>query len=459
MIVMKFGGTSVESAEAIERVAGIVAGRVKERPVVVVSAMGKTTDRLLKLASTAVSGNRKLSIELLRDLRDFHGREARKLAPPARRLSFEACLEDHFQELSELSKGLAVLGELTPRSVDAITSYGERLSSLIVSQAFEHRGLPAALVDSRRCIVTDSRHTQAAPLFEPTAKRLRETVSPLLAEGRVPVMGGFIAATEQGVTTTLGRGGSDFSASIIGAALDAERIEIWTDVDGMLTADPSLFPGARRVKVISFEEASELAYFGARVLHPSTLLPAVQKKIPVAILNSRRPEAPGTIITHREKAPKTRNIFKSIACKKNITIVDICSTRMLMAHGFLRAIFEVFDRYQTPVDMVSTSEVSVSLTVDNPRHLPQVMEELNRIASVSQEGGKAIVCLVGDNIKFTPGVAGKVFKAIEKVNVRMISQGASELNISFVVDEERLKEVVSRLHRTFFRDVDPKVFE
>lgn len=457
MIVMKFGGTSVQNAEAIERVAGIVAGRRAERPVVVVSAMGKTTDRLLELASTAVEGHRKQVIGLLHELRDFHGREARKLVPPAHRVAVETCLDEHFQELSELLKGLSVLGELTPRSLDVIASYGERLSSLIVSQAFEHRGLPAILLDSRRYIVTDARYTQATPLSEPTGRRLQEAIPPLLADGRVPVLGGFIAATEQGVTTTLGRGGSDFTAAIVGAALDAERIEIWTDVDGMLTADPTLFRGARRVKLISFEEASELAYFGAKVLHPSTLLPAVQKQIPVSILNSHNPQAAGTVITNR--APKTRNIFKSIACKKSITIVDICSTRMLMAYGFLRAIFEVFERYQTPVDMVSTSEVSVSLTVDNPRHLPEIVEELRRIANVSYEGGKAIVCLVGDNIKFTPGVAGKVFKAVEKVNVRMISQGASELNISFVVDENRLKEVVSRLHRTFFREADPRVFE
>lgn len=457
MIVMKFGGTSVENAEAIERAAAIVAARRAERPAVVVSAMGKTTDRLLQLATTAVEGQRGEVVELLRDLRDFHGREARKLVPPAHRVSLETCLDEHFQEISELIKGLSVLGELTPRAWDAIASYGERLSSLIVSQAFEHRDLPAMLLDSRRYIVTDARHTQAAPLYEPTSQRLRQALPPLLAEDRVPVMGGFIGATEQGVTTTLGRGGSDFTASIVGAALDAERIEIWTDVDGMLTADPTLFPRARRVKMISFEEASELAYFGAKVLHPSTLLPAVQKQIPVSILNSRKPEAAGTVIT--DQVPKTRNIFKSIACKKNITIVDISSTRMLMAYGFLRAIFEVFERHQTSVDMVSTSEVSVSLTVDNSRRLPEIVEELRRIASVSYEGGKAIVCLVGDNIKFTPGVAGKVFKAIEKVNVRMISQGASVLNISFVVDEDRLKEVVSRLHRAFFREVDPRVFE
>ncbi len=459
MIVMKFGGTSVESAEAIQRVGAIVAGRQKDRPLVVVSAMGKTTNKLLHLADTAVAGNRKHSIELLNELRDFHGREARKLVPVAQRTSLESCLDEHFQELSELSKGLAVLGELTPRSLDAIASYGERLAALIVTYALEQMGLVAAALDSRKYMVTDARHTQAQPLLEKTEERMRQVIPPLVEQGHIPVMGGFIGATEAGVTTTLGRGGSDFTASIIGAVLDAERIEIWTDVDGMLTADPNLYAGARRVKVISFEEASELAYFGAKVLHPSTLLPAVHKRIPVYILNSRRPEVPGTVIISRADAPKTPNIFKSIACKKNITIVDICSTRMLMAYGFLRSIFEVFDRYQTPVDMVSTSEVSVSLTVDNPRNLPQIADEIGEYANISFEGGKAIICLVGDNIKFTPGVAGKVFKAIEDINVRMISQGASVLNISFVVDEINLQKTVARLHETFFHELDPNVFD
>jgi aspartate kinase len=457
MIVMKFGGTSVEDAAAIDGVAQIVAGRRKDSPVVVVSAMGKTTDQLLRVAATAVEGNRKLAIDLLRDLRDFHGSEARKLVEPAHRMEMETQLDDHFQELSELVKGLAVLGELTPRSIDAIASYGERLSSLIVAQAFARRELPAVHLDSRKCLVTDSRHTRALPLFDKTEKRLKQEVLPLLKKGLIPVMGGFIGADERGVTTTLGRGGSDFSASIIGAALDATRIEIWSDVDGMLTADPRLFSGAHRVKVISFDEASELAYFGAKVLHPSTVLPAVQKKIPVSILNSRKPEVGGTVIISR--APKTKNIFKSIACKTNITIVEIRSTRMLMAHGFLRAIFEVFDRYQTSVDMVSTSEVSVSLTVDSTRHLAEIVEELSRIAQVSHEGGMAIVCLVGDNVRLTPGIAGKVFKAVDRTNIRMISQGASLLNISFVIDEASLKGAVSRLHRAFFKELDPKVFE
>ena len=251
--------------------------------------MGKTTNKLLAIAQAAIAGKREDYIRQLHDLRDFHSREARQVVPLAHRAELDRTLDDHFQEMTELVKGIAVLGELTPRSIDAISSYGERLSSYIVALAFEHFGLPAVHLDSRRVIVTDHRHTQAAPLFPETYKRLAEVVPPLAAK-KVVVMGGFIAATEEGVTTTLGRGGSDFTASIVGAGVGAEEIQIWTDVDGMLTADPTIFPGGHRVKTISFEEAAELAYFGAKVLHPSTVIPAIERNIPVLILNSRRPD-------------------------------------------------------------------------------------------------------------------------------------------------------------------------
>src|SRR5579863_1667202 len=376
MIVMKFGGTSVESAAAIERVASIVKARADQKPVVVVSAMGKTTNKLLAIAAAAIAGKRDEYILQLHDLRDFHSREARQVVPLAHRAELDRTLDDHFQELTELVKGLAVLGELTPRSIDAISSYGERLSSYIVALAFEHFGLPAVHLDSRRVIVTDHRHTQAAPLFPETYKRLAKIIPPLTeGESKVVVMGGFIASTEEGVTTTLGRGGSDFTASIVGAGVGAREIQIWTDVDGMLTADPTIFPGGHRVKTISFEEAAELAYFGAKVLHPSTVIPAVERNIPVLILNSRRPDAAGTRIV-----PETvhcTNVVKSIACKRKITLVNIHSTRMLMAHGFLRRIFEIFDRHVTPVDMVATSEVSVSLTIDNIEQTQRICQELS----------------------------------------------------------------------------------
>jgi aspartate kinase len=456
MIVMKFGGTSVESAEAIARVASIVKARIDRKPVVVVSAMGKTTNKLLAIANSAITGKREEYIRQIHELRDFHSREARQVVPLSHRAELDRTLDDHFQDLTELAKGLAILGELTPRSIDAISSYGERLSSYIVTLAFEHYGLSAVHVDSRKVIVTDHRHTQAAPLYGETYRRLENTI-PRLAQDRVVVMGGFIGSTEDGVTSTLGRGGSDFTASIVGAGIKAEEIQIWTDVDGMLTADPTILPGGHRVKIISFSEAAELAYFGAKVLHPSTVVPAIERNIPVLILNSRRPEVPGTRIV--AEAVRCHNAVKSIACKRRIMLVNIHSTRMLMAHGFLRRIFEVFDRHETPVDMVATSEVSVSLTIDNTAQTQRICEELGEFSEVSMESDQAIVCLVGENIRYTPGVASRVFHALGDVNVRMISQGASLLNLSVIVAEKDLRRAVEALHTEFFSELDPEVFE
>ena len=443
---MKFGGTSVESAEAIDRVIGIVRSRLDRRPVVVVSAMGKTTNRLLKIANLAISGQRDEALRELVALRDYHLRES----------GMERTVDEHFQEIAELVKGLAVLGELTPRSIDAISSFGERLSSLIVTNIFKHRGISAVHVDSRKVIVTDRRHTQAVPLFEQTYAKLAATIPPLTKD-HVVVMGGFIAATEDGVTTTLGRGGSDFTASIVGAGIGAEEIQIWTDVDGMLTADPTIVPDAHRVKVISFTEAAEMAYFGAKVLHPATVVPAIDRNIPVLILNSRRPQVDGTRIV--SEAVASKNVVKSIACKSKVVVMNIRSTRMFMAHGFMRRIFEIFDRYETSVDMVATSEVSVSLTIDNAQRLDAIVAELRQFAEVDSEKEQAIVCLVGENIRYTPGVAKRVFDSLVGINVRMISQGASLLNLSFVVAENDVRRAVEALHEEFFGQLDPEVFE
>jgi aspartate kinase len=453
---MKFGGTSVESAAAITRVAGIVRAREARRPVVVVSAMGKTTNKLLEIAGAAIGGKREEYIRQLHDLRDYHSREARLIVPLADRAELDRFLDEQFQELTELVKGLAVLGELTPRSIDAISSYGERLSSYIVTLGFRHFGMPAEHVDSRDVLITDKRHTQAAPNFPETYARLAKTIPPLAAQS-VVVMGGFIASTEDGVTTTLGRGGSDYTAAIVGAGIDAEEIQIWTDVDGMLTADPTILPGGHRVKTISFAEAAELAYFGAKVLHPATVVPAIEKNIPVMILNSRRPDVPGTRIT--AESVHCENVVKSIACKRKITTVNIHSTRMLMAHGFLHRIFEIFDRYETPVDMVATSEVSVSLTIDSTRHIDLILGDLRQFAEATVEHDSVIVCLVGENIRHTPGVARRVFNSLDGINIRMISQGASLLNISFVVAETDLLRTVTALHEEFFATLDPNVFE
>ncbi|HSW48836.1 MAG TPA: aspartate kinase, partial [Bryobacteraceae bacterium] len=323
MIVMKFGGSSVESAAAIERVASIVKARLERRPVVVVSAMGKTTNKLLAIAGDSIAGRRDEALRQLDELRTFHLGEARAAVTEADWAEAERIIAEHFAELDELARGFAVLGELSPRSVDAISAYGERLSSAIVALAFRRAGMRTVHVDSRKVILTDARHTQAAPLYPETYSLLAGTVKPLTAQ-QVVVMGGFIGSTREGVTTTLGRGGSDFSASIVGAGIGAEEIQIWTDVDGMLTADPTILKGGRRVKTISFVEAAELAYFGAKVLHPATVLPAIEKSIPVMILNSRRPEVPGTRII--AESVSCANVIKSIACKRKIAVVNIHST-------------------------------------------------------------------------------------------------------------------------------------
>src|SRR5437660_1638072 len=456
MIVMKFGGTSVQDAEAIDRVASIVRERVHEQPVVVVSALAKITDQLLAMASAAGAGDRAKALELCQAARERHLATASSLLNPADFSQIQLELEKDFSALEELLRGIVAIGELTLRTTDNIAGFGERVSSKIAAAAFCLREVNASHVDSRQCIVTDNNFGKAVPQFEETDARLAEIIKPLLDQGRVPVMGGFIGSTREGVSTTLGRGGSDFSAAIVGAGMQAERIEIWTDVDGMMTTDPNLCPQAHRIKTISFEEAAELAYFGAKVLHPATLLPAIQKNIPVLILNSRNPRNEGTRLT--ATAPKSKNIFKAIAAKKRITVVDLVATRMLMAHGFLKSIFEVFANHRCPVDMVSTSEVSVSVTVDSNESIAAIAADLAKLADVKYGGRKAIVCLVGENIKTTPGIAAKVFSAIPEANIHMISQGASEINIGFVIDEDAVPDVVSRLHRTFFSQVDPEVF-
>ena len=456
MIVMKFGGTSVQDAQAIDRVATIVRDRLAEAPVVVVSALAKMTDQLLAMGAAAGAGDRDKALQLSLAARERHFNTASDLLGTGKFAQIHAELEGEFDGLDELLRGVVAVGELTPRTMDNIAGFGERVSSKIAAAAFSVRGLQASYVDSRQCVITDANFTKAVPHLEDTNARLREIVRPLLDRARLPVMGGFVGSTPEGIPTTLGRGGSDFTAAIVGAGLDAKCIEIWTDVDGMMTTDPGLCPQARRIKTISFEEAAELAYFGAKVLHPATLLPAIQKNIPVLILNSRNPKNEGTRVT--ATAPKSKNIFKAIAAKKRITVVDIVATRMLMAHGFLKSIFEVFAHHRCPVDMVSTSEVSVSVTVDSNESIAAIAADLGKLADVKYEGRKAIVCLVGENIRRTPGIAAKVFGAIPDVNIQMISQGASEINISFVVDEAEVPKVVSRLHEVFFSEVDPEVF-
>jgi aspartate kinase len=459
LVVMKFGGTSVEDAAAIRRTADIVAGRIARglQPVVVVSAMARVTDQLLNAATAAGRGDKASAIAAGVAIRARHHHTAAELIPVSDLAAITAFLDEHFDALDELLRGLAAVGELTPRTTDIVASYGERLSSRMVAAAFAARGIDAVHVDARDCIITDAQHMKAIPQDDLIADRLRKHVLPLAQAGKTAILGGFIGSTPEGVTTTLGRGGSDFSAALIGGGLHADSIEIWTDVNGIMTTDPRICPDALRVRNISFEEAAELAYFGAKVLHPATILPAVEKNIPVLVLNSRDPQNEGTRIT--ALAPPCRSPFKSIAAKKRLTIIDIVANRMLMSHGYLKAVFEVFDRHKCSVDMVSTSEVSVSLTVDSNERLPEIAADLRKFADVKYEGRKALICMVGENIRGHNGIAAQVFGAVSHVNLRMISQGASEINMSFMIEEDDVEEAIRSLHSVFFADPDPSVFD
>lgn len=449
--VLKFGGTSVADAAAIGRLIDIVKvalGRPGQIPVVVVSAMAGVTDHLLNLTARAERGDGQEAIAGVDEIAQRHEQVARELVDPARLDTLIAEVNGHLHDLRAVLDAIATLREASPRSKDVIAAAGELLSSRIVAAAFDCAGVPAVWVDARQAIVTTGDHTAASPLTAETDAAVARTITPHLQAGRVVVVGGFVGATPQGVTTTLGRGGSDFSAAIFGAALNAPEVQIWTDVDGMLTADPRVFPSPRLVPQLSFKEAFELAYFGAKVLHPNTILPAVEKNIPVRILNSRRPAGDGTVITAERRGNGTP--IAGIASKRRQTVVDITSTRMLMAHGFLRRLFEVFERYRTSIDVVTTSEVSVSVTIDDDRRLDEIVDALREFAEVAVERDMAILCVVGDSISVDPRLAVRALAALDEFPLRMVSQAASRRNLTVVLRDSDLPAATARLHDALF---------
>ena len=446
--ILKFGGTSVADAAAVERVTGVVRSHGGPRPVVVVSALAGATDALLAAADAAADGDPRATAPSLDALLERHARIANQLARPEARKLLVGELAAARREIARLLD--RVEQEPDRRAVlrDEIASYGERLSASLLAAALTGAGMAGCYVDSRHCLTTDATHGRANPLLRVTIERTRAALTPLLEDGLVPVLGGYIAATADGITTTLGRGGSDYSAALVGAALDAHEIQIWTDVSGVLTADPRVVPGARTVSSLSYAEAAELAYFGAKVLHPKTIQPAMERDIPVRICNSRAPRDAGTVVTALgEVSPGG---VKAIAHKCGVTILQITSTRMLGAYGFLRALFEVFDRHRTAVDVVTTSEVSVSLTVEDTGSLEAILADLRGLGAVALERDRAIVCVVGEGLRATPGIAARVFATVRDINVSLISQGASRVNLTFVVEEARVGEVVCRLHQAFF---------
>jgi aspartate kinase len=449
LVVQKFGGTSVADPDAIARLIEIVRrARVRDGhgPAVVVSAMSGVTDALLSLAACAGASRVDDALALVHQLRERHLATARTLVPRSETLFVE--IEAQFDELTAVVKALAVLREVSPRTLDVVAAMGELLSSKIVTAALAEAGLPAEWVDARRAIVTNDDYTRASPIAPATNEALRATVRPLIDAGRVPVLGGFVGSTTTGHTTTLGRGGSDYSGALVGAGTGAAEIQIWTDVDGMLTADPRIIGEPRLVPRLSFAEAAELAYFGAKVLHPSTILPAIERNIPVRILNARNANGSGTLIT--ADPPAAATAVTALAAKRDVTVVDITSSRMLMAYGFLRRVFEVFERFTTAVDVVTTSEVSVSVTVDDRRHLHAIVEALEEFGEVSVEHEMALLCAVGDRLRNEPAIAAKVVSVLEEVPLRMISQAASRRNITVILRQADLSHAMHRLHEEFF---------
>jgi aspartate kinase len=451
-IIMKFGGTSVEDARAFERVSRIVRERRGDGPtVVVVSAMSRMTDALLASVQAA-DGRHEAALHALDEHFARHHTVARELLSETARAPVEAVIESVRVEIGEVLAAVAAHKMPLPVLQDVVVSYGERLSATLLASVLNEGGLSARYVDARRLIMTDDEHGSAAPVFEETERRTRAELLPLLAAGETAVLGGFIASSvKSGRTTTLGRGGSDYTAAIIGACLSAREIQIWTDVNGVLTADPRVVGRARTVERLSYAEAAELAYFGAKVLHPKTIQPAIEQRIPVRICNSRVPEETGTLVG-AETATAPRAV-KAIAHKMGVTVVQITAARMLGAYGFLRALFEVFDRHRTVVDVVTTSEVSVSLTLDDASALPSIVRDLRGLGTVLVEPQRATICVVGEGLRDTPGVAAHVFNTISDINVSLISQGASSINLTFVVDEAHLREAVARLHEAFFEEL------
>jgi aspartate kinase len=452
MIVMKFGGTSVENAAAIRNVANLVVRNADRYPLVVSSACAGVTNALLRLATSSQIAGRDQALEQAEQLRTRHRKIAHELFSGDILFTVQSQIDAMIDELRDIVKSVSILGELTDRSRDSFAGFGERLSTLLLTHCLRREGVPAVLVAAGDVMITNDDYTQAVPDFEMINRRAKEVFQPLLESRQIVVTQGFIGSTVDGIATTIGRGGSDYSAAIFGAAIGAEEIQIWTDVDGVMTSDPSLIKDARVIDVMTFREAAELAYFGAKVLHPATIQPAVKENIPVRVLNSKRPEVPGTVILSKLKESRKSGGVTSIAYKEGITLITITSSRMLMMPGFLAKIFSIFADHKKSIDVVATSEVTISLTVDSPAGLDDIFKEIRTIADVEREDNKAIFCVVGETLRQTHGIMPKIFALLEdnKIPVDMISLGASEVNVTAVVNGKDIKKTAEVLHQAFF---------
>lgn len=446
---MKFGGSSVESATAIQRVASIVR-ECDRRPVVVVSAMGKTTDRLLAIARFCAEGNRNAAWRELAALRRFHSREAARLVSPAQAIALDRDICRHFEELEQILMEVGALGSLTPALSDAVLSFGERLSSRIVTAAFRHVGIDAVHLDARSVIVTDERHMQALPLRDETNALLRRKIS----HDQVTVLGGFIGATEAGVTTTLGRGGSDYTAAIVGAAICAEEIQIWTDVDGMLTCDPRVVADGHCLRSISYLEAEEMAKSGAKVLHPATVAPAVWQKIPIVIRNSRNPGAPGTRIA--AEAPRDGEVM-SIACRTGVSLLHLRAPHTPLTSEFGRQVWEAFEDAGVAFELISPSVRRFSLAVAAADLTAEFVKNLRAIAEVEIEHGRALISLIGHNASRTSANLARASQRLGEIPGGSTLTCCTDSRFAFVVAEGSVAAAANALHDEFFQQPDPGV--
>lgn len=449
MIVMKFGGTSVANYDAITRMISIVRGKLGEKPVVVVSALSKVTDLLYKIADEAAARDMKDAMDLLSQLRERHISLAKELMPDNSVLCGQACdkVNAICDELESFVSAVCAVGELSARSKAIIISNGEYLSSNIICYAMNASGIRTGFMDARKMIVTDDDYLKGEPDMNAIAERVPGIVSAAYEGADAVITQGFVSATAAGEPTVLGRGGSDYSASLIGMAVDATRIEIWTDVDGVKTADPRRVMNTRSLDKISFEEAAEMAHFGAKVLHPLTIEPAVRKNIPIYVLNSMNPEGRGTAILQNSFI---EDGVKSVSCKENIFVINIFSTKMINTSGFLKRVFEIFSEYKVSVDLISTSEANISVTVDSSQNIDAVVAALSEFADVYVDSDKSQVSVIGKNIINLKGLLEQTFAPLRECKIYMISQGASYVNISFVVDRTVLNDVVQQIHKYLF---------
>lgn len=448
MIIMKFGGTSVQDAEAITRVIEIIRGRLDRKPVVVVSALSKVTDLLYKISDSAAAGDTLLAHDQIDTLRDRHLGLSRELLTDTPFLD-EALsrVNDICDALNAFVDAVCVVGDLSPRSMARIISRGEVLSSTIICFAMNARGIKTALMDARELIITNDDFLKGEPDEQAIAANAPGIIEATYKGQNAVITQGFVSATASGETTVLGRGGSDYSASLLGMAVEAERVEIWTDVDGVLTADPRVVPTAKTLSRISFEEAAEMAHFGAKVLHPMTIEPAVRKNIPIFVLNSIKPSAEGTGIYLKDRIADGA---KAVSSKENILVINIFSTKMINATGFLGRVFGVFSDNKVSVDLISTSEANISVTVEASANVDKVIRELSSFAEVTLDRDKAQISVIGKNIISDPQIFKDIFTALAGRRIYMISQGATFINISLVVDKDVCKDAVQAIHKAIF---------